>query len=84
MHPAHAAMRRALDRRNNRCILATMSITRYIARLGGPAAAARLFCCSPQAISNWIRRRAIPRCRHLEAVRIAERAGFKCNPETMQ
>jgi hypothetical protein len=77
-------MRRALDNRNTRCILATMSITRFIARLGGPAAAARLFCCSPQAISNWIRRRAIPRSRHLEAVRIAERAGFFINPETMQ
>ena len=74
-------MRRALDNRNTRCILATMSITRFIARLGGPAAAARLFCCSPQAISNWIRRRAIPRSRHLEAVRIAERAGFDFNPE---
>jgi hypothetical protein len=61
-----------------------MTIVRYIARLGGPAAAARLFCCSPQAISNWIRRRAIPRSRHLEAVRIAERAGFFINPETMQ
>ena len=58
-----------------------MTITRYIARLGGPAAAARLFRCSPQAISNWLRRRAIPRSRHLEAVRIAERAGFAFNPE---
>jgi hypothetical protein len=58
-----------------------MSITRFIARLGGPAAAARLFSCSPQAISNWIRRRAIPRSRHLQAVRIAERAGFDFNPE---
>jgi hypothetical protein len=61
-----------------------MSITRFIARLGGPAAAAKLFRCSPQAISNWIRRRAIPRSRHLEAVRIAERAGFFIKPETMQ
>jgi hypothetical protein len=58
-----------------------MTITRYIARLGGPAAAARLFRCSPQAISNWLRRRAIPRSRHLEAVRIAERAGFTFDPE---
>jgi len=74
-------MRRALDKRNTRCILDPMTIVRYIARLGGPAAAARLFCCSPQAISNWIRRRAIPRSRHLEAVRIAERAGFDFNPE---
>jgi hypothetical protein len=74
-------MRRALDNRNTRCILAAMTIVRYIARLGGPAAAARLFCCSPQAVSNWIRRRAIPRSRHLEAVRIAERAGFDFNPE---
>ncbi len=77
-------MRPALDNRNTRCILDPMTIVRYIARLGGPAAAARLFCCSPQAISNWIRRRAIPRSRHLEAVRIAERAGFFINPETMQ
>jgi hypothetical protein len=61
-----------------------MSITRFIARLGGPAAAAKLFRCSSQAISNWIRRRAIPRSRHLEAVKIAERAGFFINPETMQ
>jgi hypothetical protein len=77
-------MRPALDNRNTRCILDRMTIVRYIARLGGPAAAAKLFRCSPQAISNWIRRRAIPRSRHLEAVRIAERVGFKCNPEAMQ
>jgi hypothetical protein len=46
-----------------------MTLTDFIAALGGTYATARAFSTTPQAISNWKRRQRLPAARQLEAFR---------------
>ena len=48
-----------------------MTLTDFIAALGGTSATARAFSTTPQAISNWKRRQRLPAARQLEAFLIA-------------
>jgi len=61
-----------------------MSIRDLIFALGGTTALARVLGISPQAVSNWSRRGAIPVRRHYQVARLARALGLHIDPERMQ
>jgi hypothetical protein len=50
-----------------------MTISDFVAALGGTNATARAFTTTPQAVCNWKRRRRLPAARQLQALHIARR-----------
>ncbi len=61
-----------------------MTIRDLIFALGGTAALARALDLSPQAISNWSRRGAIPARRHYQVARLARALGLHIDPEALR
>lgn len=57
-----------------------MTLTDFIAAIGGTNATARAFSTTPQAISNWKRRQRLPAARQLEAFRIARAKRLAFDP----
>jgi hypothetical protein len=57
-----------------------MTLTDFIAALGGTYAASRAFVTTPQAISNWKRRQRLPAARQLQALLIARKKRLPFNP----
>lgn len=57
-----------------------MTLTDFIAALGGTYATARAFSTTPQAISNWKRRQRLPASRQLRALQIARKKRLRFDP----
>lgn len=58
-----------------------MNVSQFIAALGGPSAAGRLFGVSPQAVCNWTARGILPERVHYRAARLASEHGLEFDPE---
>ena len=77
-------MQSTLDGLHARCILGYMTVPQLIFALGGNTALARVLGISPQAVSNWSRRGAIPARRHYQVARLARALGLHIDPEALR
>jgi hypothetical protein len=60
-----------------------MTLTDFIAALGGTNATARAFCTTPQAVCNWKRRQRLPAARQLQALQIARERRLRIDVVTV-
>ena len=61
-----------------------MTVAQLVFHLGGNTALARVLGISPQAVSNWSRRGAIPARRHYQVARLARALGLHIDPEALR
>lgn len=60
-----------------------MTLTDFIAALGGTNATARAFCTTPQAVCNWKRRQRLPAARRLQALQVARKRRLRIDVITV-